>query len=383
MPEQNALSLSPKDSARFDLDVFRATITDPDEKAIFSDIVANNVDVAVLRSPVSAAGRLQRLRRFGFDPIHADTLVYYDVDLTKYQPVPLRNTEMPFAEATPADASALAEIVHQTFAGYRSHYHSNPLFPAAAILAGYAEWAQDHLVPDGGRHVWVVRSHGDISAFACCRSDPDASSCEGVLYGVHPQHAGSGVYGDLIRYTQTWFKNHGFHSMRVSTQIGNFAVQKVWSREGFHLTQAYDTFHVNALFSNRRGWSETHPLRFTSAQVQAFAQISGDTNPIHLDDAAARKAGFDGRICHGLLPAAELSRLFGTQSPGAGTLFTGMRMAFLSPIYQNTDHTLHIRFAGAPDKEGHNIAMAVVKDPGGRICMLAYSDLMRRKGTLS
>jgi GNAT superfamily N-acetyltransferase len=374
----SSLALSLKDSVRFGLDIYRATIVNPEEKTIFAGIVENNVDVAILRSPVGTSGHLQRLRRFGFDSIHADTLVYYGVDLEFYQPNPLRNVGIVFEEASPRDSIALAELVVKVFSGYQSHYHSNPLFPPSAILAGYAEWAQDHLIPDSHQHVWVVRSDTEIIAFACCKSDREAATCEGVLYGVHPQYAGRGLYGDLIRFTQAWFKEHGFRSMHVSTQIQNLAVQKVWAREGFHLAQAYDTYHVNALLSNQHGWYESHLLRFTAAQVEAFARLSGDTNPVHFDNDVARQAGFNARICHGLLPVAELSRVFGTQNPGAGTLFLGMRIAFLRPIYHETDHTLHIRFANDPAKEGHNVAMALVKDPCGRICMLAYSDLMRR-----
>lgn len=384
MVEHDALlTRSGKDSARFDLDIYRGVNAEPDEKAIFASIVEHDVDIAILRSPVATSDRLQRLQRFGFNLIHADTLVYYAVDLTKYQPAPLRNSGITFEEATPSDADELAGLVTRIFDGYRSHYHANPLLPAASILAGYAEWAQGHLAAGTHQRVWVVRSGGTIAAFACCRFDTIGDTCEGVLYGVHPEHAGSGLYGDLIRYTQAEFKREGFHSMKVSTQIGNFAVQKVWSREGFHMTQAFDTFHVNALLSKRHRWTETHPLRFSASQVEAFARLSGDDNPVHLDDTAARQAGFDARICHGLLPAAELSRLFGTETPGAGTLFLGMRIAFLRPIYQEADYTLHVRFVNDPTKPGHNLAVATVRDPKDRICMLAYSDLMRRSHVTS
>lgn len=369
-----SLVFSPKDSARFDLDIYRATLSDSDEKAVFADILSNRADVAILRCPAGTAARLQRLRRFGLEPIQADTLVYYSQNLDRYQPHPVR--ESGIEEATPTDSAAIAKLVSQIFADYRSHYHSNSLFSPPAILAGYAEWAQDHLT-GSNRQTWVVRQDEEIIAFACCQFDQEQGSCEGVLYGVHPEHAGRGLYGDLIRHTQTAFKARGFKLMKVSTQIGNFAVQKVWSREGFILTQAYDTFHVNALLSERSN-SEVWPVRFTAEQVAAFARISGDTNPIHLDDAAAQTAGFTSRISHGVLVAAELSRIFGTRTPGPGTLFLGMRLAFLAPIYQEMDHTLTIRFLDNPGKAGFNIAAASVRDPAGRLCVLAYNDLLHR-----
>ena len=71
---------------------------------------------------------------------------------------------------------------------------------------------------------------------------------DGRLLG-EAQESGGGIYGDLIRHTQADFASRGFSTMLVSTQVNNFAVQKVWAREGFHLFEAWDTYHVNALLS--------------------------------------------------------------------------------------------------------------------------------------
>src|SRR3546814_5792516 len=68
-------------------------------------------------------------------------------------------------------------------------------------------------------------------------SDWSSDVCSSDL----PEHAGGGLYGDLIRYTQARFRALGYRRMKVSTQVWNLAVQKVWSREGFSLVQAYDT----------------------------------------------------------------------------------------------------------------------------------------------
>lgn len=72
---------------------------------------------------------------------------------------------------------------------------------------------------------------------------------------------------------------------------------------------------------------------FTRDDVAAFSRISGDDNPIHLDEAAAREAGFQAPIVHGMLIASLFSRLLGSDLPGAGTIYLGQDMKFLNPVF--------------------------------------------------
>jgi len=70
---------------------------------------------------------------------------------------------------------------------------------------------------------------------------------------------------------------------------------------------------------------------FSVDDVRAFAALTGDENPVHLDAAAAKVAGFDGPIVHGMLVASLVSRLLGTVLPGPGTIYLGQDMRFLAP----------------------------------------------------
>lgn len=371
------LVLSHVDSERFGLRVFRGTICSIDERSLFQELVAESIDIAIVRTPAGAGAALNRLGRFGIHPLHADTLVYYQVALDAYEPRPLRNADLAFSEALPSDRGELESLVASTFNDYTSHYHANPLLDRDSILAGYAEWAAGYLAGGDARTAWVARRGGAIVAFACCSHDDATGICEGILYGVRPDSAGGGLYGDLIRHTQAQFRNRGFHTMKVSTQVWNLAVQKVWNREGFVLTQAFDTYHVNALL----GAGETvleEEIQFTSSQVAQFAHVTGDTNAIHLDDAAARNAGFESRISHGMLAGSELSRIFGTRMPGFGTLFLRSELAFMAPIYPDRKHVLKVRFPGKHPRSGHVPAIATIHDAAGKLCLLAYNDLLKR-----
>lgn len=82
-----------------------------------------------------------------------------------------------------------------------------------------------------------------------------------------------------------------------------------------------------------------HRSRFkvTHELVRQFANVSGDSNVIHLDDAAARAAGFDGALAQGMLVAAGVSRILGTEFPGKGTVYVSQSLQFLRPVYPNIE----------------------------------------------
>jgi acyl dehydratase len=71
----------------------------------------------------------------------------------------------------------------------------------------------------------------------------------------------------------------------------------------------------------------------TAEEVESFAQLSGDRNPLHLDDAFSRQHGFRGRVVHGGLVSAFISRILGTELPGPGCLWLSQNMRFTRPVY--------------------------------------------------
>lgn len=70
----------------------------------------------------------------------------------------------------------------------------------------------------------------------------------------------------------------------------------------------------------------------TEFDVLAFAGISGDNNPIHIDEAYARSTRFEGRIAHGMLTASLLSSLLGTRLPGPGAVYMSQSLHFRAPV---------------------------------------------------
>ena len=69
-----------------------------------------------------------------------------------------------------------------------------------------------------------------------------------------------------------------------------------------------------------------------SGDIEAFAALSGDTNPVHLDDAFARATPFGGRIAHGMLAASYVSAVMGTRLPGPGGVYLKQSLSFRRPV---------------------------------------------------
>lgn len=73
-------------------------------------------------------------------------------------------------------------------------------------------------------------------------------------------------------------------------------------------------------------------MTVTDEHIELFARLSGDRNPVHFDDAFARRLGFDGRIAHGAVTASLLSAMLGMELPGPGAIFLEQRVRFLAPV---------------------------------------------------
>lgn len=70
----------------------------------------------------------------------------------------------------------------------------------------------------------------------------------------------------------------------------------------------------------------------TDRDIELFAEVSTDRNPVHLDDSYAQKTLFAGRIAHGMLTAGLISAVIGEQLPGHGTIYLGQSLKFLAPV---------------------------------------------------
>ncbi|WP_297888025.1 MaoC family dehydratase [uncultured Halorubrum sp.] len=79
------------------------------------------------------------------------------------------------------------------------------------------------------------------------------------------------------------------------------------------------------------GETATHEVAITEETIEAFAALSGDENPIHLDDEYAAETMFDGRVAHGILSAAVVSAALARLS--GDIVYLSQEMSFEKPVY--------------------------------------------------
>lgn len=76
--------------------------------------------------------------------------------------------------------------------------------------------------------------------------------------------------------------------------------------------------------------------------VNGFSLVTGDQNPVHLDDEFAKNSIFKKRIAHGMLIGSLISSVIGNYFPGIGTIYLSQTMKFLNPVFINDSISVHI-----------------------------------------
>lgn len=94
-----------------------------------------------------------------------------------------------------------------------------------------------------------------------------------------------------------------------------------------------DDFHV--------GQHAAFTKTFTDDDVRRFVEITGDVNPLHVDDAFAARTRFGRRVVHGMLTASLFSTMVGMLIPGTGAIYRSQTLAFLRPVYVGDTVTAH------------------------------------------
>lgn len=80
------------------------------------------------------------------------------------------------------------------------------------------------------------------------------------------------------------------------------------------------------------GQSEKFTKTVTEKEIELFAEVSGDNNPVHLDAEYAAGTMFGERIAHGMLSAGFISAVIGTRLPGPGAIYMSQQMRFKAPV---------------------------------------------------
>ena len=105
------------------------------------------------------------------------------------------------------------------------------------------------------------------------------------------------------------------------------------------------------------GMEASYAKTITNDDVLAFADLSGDVNPVHLNDAFAAGTIFKKRIAHGFLTGSLFSTVLGTKLPGPGCIYLSQTMKFRAPVYIGDEVVATLRVTGLdPDKARATLA---------------------------
>lgn len=89
------------------------------------------------------------------------------------------------------------------------------------------------------------------------------------------------------------------------------------------------TYYIDEL---KPGMSQSVTRTVSDRDIELFAEVSGDRNPVHFDEEYAKSTIFKGRIAHGMLSASYISTVLGMHIPGPGTIFMSATVRFRAPV---------------------------------------------------
>ena len=126
----------------------------------------------------------------------------------------------------------------------------------------------------------------------------------------------------------------------------------------------------------KQGDKYTEKVRFTQENVNTFAQITGDNNPIHLDAEYAAKTPFEKPIVHGFFAGAVFSKVFGTQWPGEGTIYLFQDMSFTAPVFVEKDYVARFEILEIDSAKHRGVVQCALEDSDGKPVILGQAKLL-------
>eukprot|EP01137_Pigoraptor_chileana_P001153 Opistho-2@38371 len=138
--------------------------------------------------------------------------------------------------------------------------------------------------------------------------------------------------------------------------------------------------------SGATGSGESAPIRLGDAaeatrafgrdEVAQFAALTGDFNPVHIDEAFAKTTRFGGCIVHGILVNSVVAGILGTQVPGAGSVFMSQTVKFKSPMYVGETVIGRVEVKTIRADKPVVVLSMVCRNPSGRVYMEGEATVM-------
>ena len=128
--------------------------------------------------------------------------------------------------------------------------------------------------------------------------------------------------------------------------------------EDLEVGMAHETFH-----------------KITEKDIELFAEVSGDRNPLHMDEDYAKATVFGQRIAHGALTASYISGILGNNLPGPGSIFVGLSMRFKRPVFIGSDVVVRAEVAELQAR-GNRVTLKVTCTVDGKAAISGEAQVM-------
>lgn len=129
----------------------------------------------------------------------------------------------------------------------------------------------------------------------------------------------------------------------------------------------------------RKGDRYEHEVAFTQQQVDTFAEITGDRNPIHIDPEFAATTPFGRPIVHGFLSGAVFSKVFGMLFPGPGTIYMSQDMRFTGPVFVDEPYKAVFEVTEVNTVKQNGTVRCALLDSQGKECIVGEAKLKHKK----
>ena len=123
-----------------------------------------------------------------------------------------------------------------------------------------------------------------------------------------------------------------------------------------------------------------HDFKFSQNDVNRFAEVTGDNNPVHTNVEFAARTMFKKPIMHGMLGASLFSKVFGTIFPGEGTIYLKQSLSFLKPMYVDIDYQAIFTVREIIGDKNRAVIETLIKDKNtGNICTSGEATVLNVK----
>ncbi len=124
--------------------------------------------------------------------------------------------------------------------------------------------------------------------------------------------------------------------------------------------------------------------KVTDEDIRLFAQVSGDHNPLHLDDEYAKTTMFGRRIAHGMISASFISAAIAMEIPGEGTTYLSQNLQFKKPVFPGDTLKVTLEITDLQEKSKFSIATVstVVENQDGDIVTQGEAKIIPSKDAL-